>query len=568
MPKFNQKGPKKPYFGPPQQKGQPLTEKEREARRIKKQAYGDFGYPMDSLAGANTVLSGTSDFYSPQLSTDFLQLPQTSRELREVFKHFYDNHALVGSGIDLHTEIPLSKLRLVRPKPRTCPPGFASPHDYGRYILYFYQRMTKNLKLFQNLIIATHHLNLDGGCYIYLQDQGVEIPEDLEGGEGDREAREAAYYMKHYKGWEKMVVLTLDQVSTTSYGFTDKVKVELIPGDSDRAVVMQADEGDPSAQEIVNEMPPEIVEYIRNGELIPLNTNPMDGSCAIPYTFRRDVRDTEGQSILKRVLRDLYFQDKIRQAQTQIANRAMTPRRVVTAEGASSDQIDDLRAQVDLALMDPDYSIVTNTPVTWEEMSSRDRLIDDSSINEHVDRRIYIGLGVTEALLSGESLYSGDRIKLEIINVKYQLLRELIQDVIEDSIFMPVAYRKGFVETNEWGDEVPIFPKVSFSRLALKDTQDLYEALFNLYQKGSIPISVILELFNLDPEDMQEKLEEDLMTVNDATFNEVLRGAYGDVGRKLIEVSPDLINRIAKAMGIKIPPATGQASEDDGGGRW
>lgn len=595
-------GPSKPpmYFGGSHgNKVLPLTAKEREARRQAKQAAGhsvtasDFGFAQNNLSGADTVMSGLMTPFSPQLSTDFLQLPQSKREEREIFKHFYDNHAVVGSAIDLHTDLPLSKLRLTRPKPRTCPSNFTSPTDYGRYILYFYKNMVQNLNLFQNLIMATHHLNLDGGCYLYLQDQDVEIPEEvgheiesvpvlLEDGtttyekrvspKPDRDALETAYYQKHYKGWEKIIVLHLDQVSVTSFGFTDKVQIELVPSDRDREIVEKANQGDPFAQEIANDIPEDVRHYLETGELIPLNTDPMKGSCAVPYTFRRDVRDSEGQSLLKRVLRDLYLQDKVRQAQSMITDRSMTPRRIVTAEGASDDQIDDLREQVDLALMDPDYSIVVNTPVTWEEMSSRDRLLDDAQINEHVDRRIHVGLKVTDALLSGESLYSGDRIRLEIINIIYSLLRELIQDVIEKNIFIPVAYRKGFVEKNEWGDEVPIYPKVSFSRLALKDTQDLYDALFNLYQKGSVPIDVILELFNLDPGDIRERLEADLFTVNDSTFNEVLRSAYGDIGRKLVEEAPEIMERVAKALGISIPEkqeeAEGSGGGDDGGMRW
>lgn len=576
---------------------QRLTPKEQEARRQKKQAMGrsvkasdfGYGYGTDMLSGADTVMSGANGFYSAQLSTDFLQKPQSDREFREIAKHFYDWHAVVGSAIDLHTEIPLSKLRLTRPKPRTHPPEFKSAADYGRYILYFYKRMIKEISLFQNLIMATHHLHLDGGCYLFVQDGDVEVPAEVghtvqvenvvtESGEAveqpvltpkeDREALELAYYQKKYRGWEKLVVLTLDQVDVTSYGFTNKVKVQLVPSNRERELVEQANQGDPYAQEIVNDMPGDVLEYLSQGQMIPLNTDPMRGSCAIPFTFRRDVRDPFGQSSLKRVLQDLMVQDKVRQAQSLIADRAMTPRRVVTAEGASNDQIDDLRQQVDLALMDPDYSIVSNTPITWDEMSSRDRLLDDSQINEHVDRRIHVGLSVTEALLSGESLYSGDRIKLEIINTKYSLLRELIQDIVQDSIFLPVAYRKGFVEINEWGDEEPLYPKMSFTRLALKDTQDLYDALFSLYQKGSLPISVILELFNLDPEDVKEQVEQDLLTLNDASFNEILRSAYSEVGRALVEKSPDLMNRVAKAMGIKIDTTPPKEEDGGGGGRW
>src|SRR5581483_7416599 len=51
-------------------------------------------------------------------------------------------------------------------------------------------------------------------------------------------------------------------------------------------------------------------------------------------------------------LRTLYYREKLRQAQTQIASRAMTPKRIVWAEDISETDVEELREQVDLALVD------------------------------------------------------------------------------------------------------------------------------------------------------------------------------------------------------------------------
>src|SRR6185436_17463133 len=71
---------------------QPLTEKEKRARqvaRMEKTANAG-SYGGDSL-GRNTVLSGSNSFFSPQLSTDFLELPQSQREKREIYRHLYNS---------------------------------------------------------------------------------------------------------------------------------------------------------------------------------------------------------------------------------------------------------------------------------------------------------------------------------------------------------------------------------------------------------------------------------------------------------------------------------------------
>ena len=565
----------RPYIAKGEGSIMPLTEKEQMARRQSRMLrQANFG--VDNVLGANTLLSGSNNFFSPQLSTDFLELPQSLREKREIYRHFYNTDPVVGQAIDLHTELPLSKVRLAAPKPRTCPEGFEDAHDYGQYILSVFERMCKKIKLFQKLVMAVHHLWLDGTAHIFAEDSEVQVPPEVgyekkvttknvlkDDGEAseesvadwverpDREDAELKYYQKHYKGWDRLIVFPIDQVMVTTFSFTDKTRVELIPSDRDRTLIEQAKQGDPVAEEMVQEIPAEVREYMEGKKLIPLGTDPDEGSFVYTLMGRRSAGEELGQSILDRCLRTLYFREKLRQAQTQIASRAMTPKRIIWAEDISDTDSEELREQVDLALVDPDYSIVANYEVHWEEMGSRDRLLDLSTEYEQTERQLRTGLGVTEALLSGETLYSGDRLKLEVINTRYLFLREIIQEYVEESLFKPVARRKGFVEKDKWGEEVVLYPRLTFTRLPLRDSQDTYDALFNLYQKGSISIDLILEMFNIDPDDTRVKIEKDMFTVNDSMFNEVVRGLYGAVGSSLAEKT-DVVEKIAEYLKLKI----------------
>lgn len=570
-----------------------LTAKERLARQLNKQAagLGLGGVGTSPTLTGNTMLSSADNFFSPQLSTDFLELPQSLREKREIYRHFYNSDELVGQAIDLHTELPLSKVRLAPPKPRGCPKGFKDAHDYGQYILSRFERMCKRLKLFQRLITMVHHYWLDGNVAIFAEDSAVDTPMDVghdlriesrsqlsEQGEAiefkdevwtpkdDAEAEELTYYQKNYQGWQRIIILPIDKVKITTFSFTDQVKIELIPSDRDRALLDKARQGDPIAQEMAEHIPAEVRQYMDEGRLIPMGTDPDEGSFVYLLTGRKHADSEIGQSILDRCLRTLYYREKLRQAQTSIASRAMTPKRIVWAEGLSDSDTEQLRQQVDLALVDPDYSIVANYEIRWEEMGSRDRLLDLTSEYEQTERRLLSGLGVTESLMSGESLYSGDRLKLEVINTRYLHLREILQDYVEHSLFEPVARRMGFVEKDEWGQEVVLYPRLSFTRLPLRDTQDTYDALFNLYQKGSISIDLILEMFNIDPDETREKLERDLFTVNDAMFNEVVRSAGNEVGRLLVEKT-DLVDRVGQYLKLTIKPPPAE-EEGGGGGRF
>jgi len=1074
--------PQRPYVATHSNMRSGLTEKEKIARQVKLANSGFDGFA--GAFGGNTTMSSQGNFFSPQLSTDFLELPQSLREKREIYRHFYNADEIVGQAIDLHTELPLSKLRLTTPKPRTNPEGFESPDDYGKFILDFFQGMCRRTKLFQRLITASHHYWLDGTAAIFAEDSAVDVPpeigyekhqikmavllEDGTSGEAtqeqweereDRETQELHHYAKNYMGWARIIILPIDKIKLQTFSFTDKVRVELIPSDRDRALIQKALGGDPVAEEMIEEIPEEVRQHIADGKLIPLGTEPDEGSFVYMLSGRKGADQEIGQSILDRchiagtpvlvkredqvrqipiedldpdkdlvlshtgawcefevgirnideeisllhvaklepigctkdhkypVLRDgvtlevvagdllpgdylqvaqlpltesvksvdlaaylhgietdyqarksggssslrlqvvdrtadtftvsyekeqtdpkkigrtgdmnaildwattlteavtlrsaevcerfnlhpvtlkeirsqliqlgygvritkgksiifppnrkkihaltsanhvksfprnldlssdlgyflgfwlgdghiskqdgldygtlgftygpnepasvqamergikpmlenlkvawsetpmaagvhlsgsqdavirwlaanfghtsedkhvpgwafdapksflfgllrgfcdsdgdvvrkkdgsvsvrfnntnaalmeqvfllctslgipvsktkptkerwvkqangemawakplyavhfthgpsvkaffetgflakrqepdkwkdgrsgsrhvelqgklyyrlsevstarhtgpvyslnvhkdhtffagntntfnclrtLYYREKLRQAQTSIASRAMTPKRIVWAEGLSDTDVEQLREQVDLALVDPDYSIVANYEVHWEEMGSRDRLLDLSVEYEQTERRLLTGLGVTESLMSGEALYSGDRLKLEVINNRYLLFREVLQEYVEEYLFKPVARRKGFIEKDQWGQEVVLYPKLSFTRLPLRDSQDTFDAMYNLYQKGSLSIDIILEMLNIDPSDTRLKIERDVLTVSDATFNEVLRSLYAEVGRVLAEKT-DVLERIAKYLKLEIKPEEGQ----------
>jgi hypothetical protein len=250
-------------------------------------------------------------------------------------------------------------------------------------------------------------------------------------------------------------------------------------------------------------------------------------------------------------LRTLLFRDKLRQSQTSIASRAMTPKRVIWGDKMSQVDVDDLRDQIDQALVDPDYSIITNYEVHWDEIGARDRLLDLSNEYETTNKLLFIGLRMTESMLTGESTFSGERIHLDVMNTMYLLYRETISEFVEQLLFAPVAEKKGFWEEDEYGNKNLLFPKLQFTRLALRDNTEMQDFMFNLYQKGSMPIDYIYELLNIDSEDAHALLKRDLFTPKDATFNEIIRNMYSKVGDSLAEKS-DAMNKVAENVGLRI----------------
>jgi hypothetical protein len=510
-----------------------------------------------SSVGGSAMGSG-GNFYSPELSTDFLELPQSLDEQRNYYRFFYRNDPFVGQAIDLHTELPLSRIRLGMPK--------AENRAIAEQALDFCVRWAKRVGLLHRMIEIVHDYHLVGEVFTFCEDTSPDMPEDVtyeikreldkKGNPVEKKVkredhveREVAWLKKNYKGWTAIRVLPPEQIHMESFPFTDQKLIQLIPDSKTKDLISRADMGDPSAKTVAKTMPEDVVKAIRSGDNIPLNTDPDAGSFVHYMARKKSQYEPRGHSILERCIRTLVYRDKLRQAQTSIASRHMTPIRIVYAEDMDATDVEELRDQIDLALADPDYSIVANYQINWEEMGADSRLLNLDGEYELSNRQLYAGLGVTEGLLSGESSHSGERISLEVINTRYMLLRELLQDMVEENMLKPMCRRMGFIETTANGEDQVIYPTLSFTRLAIRDNRDTFDALFNLYQKGSLDVDVILELLNIDPVMTREKLKKDLFTLQDSTFNEVLRSVYGDAARDVAENS-DAAQRIAAELGL------------------
>lgn len=562
-----------------------LTEKEVAARKIRKYATSTFGFntrtAFSGYSSGNMSESSQGNFYSPQLSTDFLEKPQNLRERRAWYRHFYNSNEFVGQAIDLHSTLPLSKIRLEKPH--------GENHEQIEYVYEYFLEMCNEVKLFKVLLEISHEYQLLGNTFIYSEDHN---PYEIE--EGDKEGEAKVNEMKewgkqeaerlfkdfkvidkdpNYKGWRKLIILPPDQVRIKKVPFSDESLIEFIPDPETRKGILNSQDPayyplSPDEEKNMPRLPRSLSYDLQKNGSIPLDTDPYSGSYVFHLARKKSQYETLGVSILERCVNSLLLQDKLRQAQTQIASRHMTPIRIVWAEDLSDMDVENLREQVDLALVDPDFSIIANYEVHWEEMGSNGRLLELSTEYEHIENSLFAGLGVTREILTGEGTYAGNRMTLEILNTQYLLFRELLQEYVEEYLFKPVAKKKGFVEKDKYGREKLIYPKLSFTRLAIKDNDSFFDQAMQLYNKGSISIDVVLEMLNIDPISTRKKIEADLFTVNDFAFNQLMSNIYTAAGQALVERFA-VTDRLADYMNLDPlppPPPGEEAAGGMGGG--
>src|SRR5271170_1201506 len=123
---------------------------------------GDGGVGSADIADSNNI-----GYYSYEFPVDALELPASRAEELRFYRLAYDRDPIVGRAIDLHTELPLSKMELSKPK--------CSSSEYSDFVFDEYQRVVQSTKLFQVLIDAVREYWTIGETFIF-----IEKPADIE----------------------------------------------------------------------------------------------------------------------------------------------------------------------------------------------------------------------------------------------------------------------------------------------------------------------------------------------------------------------------------------------------
>lgn len=498
-------------------------------------------------------------------------------ERKVLFRYFYRTNPIIGRVIDLHTDMPLSKLRLQAPK--------GQPEIVRDYIMQFYERIFERLNVNEIIrdMVLTHWIY--GEAYVFVDDCYTDHPRVLQDITALQERvykhnDEDLQFLQEVESQYSQDPLTVDLQTRLKYiekkfesffdaQYTGPTKLSVLrffyileylenPDISFEAVRYQISESLKRLKEMVK-TDEELADVgYSEGMLELLRESNDDDSYVIdndiysglPFLF--SLKQPDDSAPIMRVLTQALEWDAARRATKAKIERLGQLGRIVTAEGASQDQIDALRTEVQMMLEDPNHAVVANYSITWNEVNSfvKEEISELINRSKDIMEEMAIGLGMPMSLISGESQYSGDTVKLEMLNTYYLSFNQRVRSLLEDKLMKPIALRKGFVTIDAWGNPQLIYPQVSFSRIGIRDATT-YDLLFSLYQKGSLPVSIILDILNLDADDVKRAVENDLWTTNDPNMNDLIRSVLDQASADLY-ADTDVREKLIAALRLKL----------------
>ena len=557
---------------------------------------------VDADVTANMSISGIDinrdtydqfDLYAQYLiallNTDVYTIANLAKHERFIlFRYFYRTNPIVGRILDLHTEIALSKVRLEAPQ--------NSPAIVRDYVMSFYNKIFDKLDLmekFKDLVLQDF---IYGESYGVVDDYYKDEPNMLQDIDSLSvsnfiPSKEDSVFMNNienryiqdplsvpitdrlrylntkfinfnakYRGPDDFRVIKFYYISeyfkNNDINY-DAIRLELSQGFRNLLANPQITIDDLKAIGYSDGMI-DLVQQFSNTSII-IDNNYLSGD---PYIVNFD--RFEGSSLLYRVTDACLEYDAAKRALKAKLRLLGKAGRVVTSEGLSEEQLQELQQEVEYMLDNPTHAIVANYSINWQEVNDfvKSELNDLITSIDRIKSELSDGLGMPASLISGDSQYSGDTIKIEIINNQYFALKLRFQNLINKRFIQPIAIRKGFITLDQWGEPVLIYPKVAFSLTNLR-SQDVFDTLFQLYQKGSLPVDVLYDVLNLDGDAMEAALRKDLWTLKNDKANEVVSNIYGSVGEDILQ-NTDVVAKVIQALGLTRQTKPSESDENNG----
>jgi len=429
-----------------------------------------------SASGNAGIVYGQPQFFSPVHTPINWQIPSKRLEQYQWARFFYENEPKVASSIDFYSYFPMNDWE------NECK---------DRHVKKYFDDKKKELQLPKWTRVMSHEIHKLGDCFPFL-----EISCEHCGGSG----RIGDEICEHEGGTVRRVVILNP----------DYVEVYTAPMNPDPVIALKPDE------ELVNmvqkktpgyeRLTPEVRSLVSAGMPIRL-----DNRNVTHMKYGESGYSRYGVGMVRRLFPILSYKTKLMVAQWIVAERLIVPIKIVKVGSderpAGPADIAAVQTQLAQTANDPNLTIVTHHAFELDFYGASGKVLTLSNEFDLINQEILDGMMINNALLNGEGPnFSNAAIGIEAMVERLETFRREMSNWIEEYIYKPEAIRQGFFEEDEdTGEEVPVYPKVKWNSMHLRDQQQYRTFVLQLYEKGLLSAQTVLEAFDFDPDQEIER---------------------------------------------------------------
>ncbi len=308
----------------------------------------------------------------------------------------------------------------------------------------------------------------------------------------------------------------------------------------------------------------------------------LDNSRVIHYARKTSGYLSRGESPVKAALKYLLAEDKLYMYMLALIERVTFPIKIWKVGSKeqkwlpSKKHLDMLRLELNKIAGDPSADLIYHAYLDMEFKTGSDKHEDLIKWFDWTQRRILIALAANEAMFAEANPYAKEAMSIKLIMHRYMLQRTLINDLVSNKVWMPVAKKRGYVVHSRAegisgvaGDKTYIpdikkysIPKMFWRPSNLVSGMQEQEFLLKLRDKGDMPAEVINDLLGYDQERIKTALVNEQGTPLDPRYRDALK--------ELLK-NPDVMRQILKGTKVKdieIPKdLEGKVSNPKGAGR-
>jgi hypothetical protein len=366
--------------------------------------YKPIGMTQRKTAAANFSRS-IPTMNDPRVSYLSLMVPDDQLVLNSMYRYYDSTDPIIQNAHRLHTEFPLSNMSLI---------------DCGEPAIqrHFEEMWNDRIQGDTFLLQVGIEYNRMGNVITF-----------------------GAWNETDYM-WDKIAILNPDYVIIEDTWVAQRPLIKLRPDENLKKIVSTQ-----RPRALYQQLHPEIIRYVRMGMDIPLHP-----ANTWHLTYNRAPYEIWGQPPIKALLKLLFYENKLMEAQTAIAYRHIVPITLVkvgheqTGWLPEPSELQDVEEILAAREMDPNLAIIYHYGINIEYVGASGKILPVQQDLQRIDELKMMGLGISKAFLGGEGgpTYSNASVALAVLKQRYLHITRKFSRFISSGIFQPVSDACGF----------------------------------------------------------------------------------------------------------------------------